>query len=57
MENIFEMKLTELRKKAKEYGITGFSTMGKSDLITNIYYIRIRKTGYDVRRIRIFKRK
>lgn len=43
MENIFEMKLTELRKKAKEYGITGFSTMGKSDLITNIYIEEAKK--------------
>ena len=43
MENIFEMKLTELRKKAKEYGISGFSTMGKSDLITNIYIEEAKK--------------
>ncbi len=43
MENIFEMKLTELRKKVKEYGISGYSTMGKADLITHIYIEEAKK--------------
>lgn len=43
MENIFEMKLTELRKMVKEYGISGYSTMGKADLITHIYIEEAKK--------------
>ena len=43
--DIFELKLTELKKKAKELGITGYSSMGKSELITNIYIQEAKEEG------------